>query len=112
MAAEVQTVVFLPFSFLSIFVYVVAALLIVGGRSNRRPPLIGWGLIVGGVMTAVLPLAYYGNEIARIGQSIPATFTDFVIVALFSLVGGLMIQFGIGYLRLPSSQGTTIGAPP
>ena len=101
MAAETQTVmIVVSFPILVIIGYVVAAVLIVFGRSAGRPPFVGSGFIVAGVVTVLLPLTYYGYEISRLGAPYPALLSDFVIVASAALVSGLLIQLGIGQLRL------------
>ncbi len=100
MAAETQTVmVAISFPALVVLGYLVAAVLIGIVRSRARPPLIGGGLILAGLTTVLLPLVFYGSEISRIGQPYPASLSDFLIVALFGLVAGILIQMGVGYLR-------------
>jgi hypothetical protein len=112
MATETQTVMMtVSFPVLAIVGYLVSAVLLVAGRSSNRPPLVGSGLIVAGIVTVLLPLAYYGYEISRSAGPYPASLSDFLIVALAAFVSGLLIQMGIGYLRLTRSRSGTSNAP-
>jgi len=75
--------------------WVVALLLLGAGRVGKNPRLVSWGVVGVGLMTVITPLGLYLAQTVLVnGGMFEASPFDFLLLALFSSLGGGIITFG------------------
>jgi len=78
--------------------WIIAIILLVSGVISKKNKLIGTGICLIGIMTVVTPLAWYGYRAISDNGTI-MTFIDILILTFLTLIGGMIITYGIYTLK-------------
>lgn len=100
---SVQIFVGVSMPALLILGFVIAIILLIFGFMEKKNPLrkkrlLAAGTILFGIMIVAVPLSWYGYWAIASG-GILVNISDIVIITFLSLIGGIIISFGIEFNR-------------